>query len=121
MASISSLIIPPPNLLSTETHLTLQSKLPTFQFNFPKLSYSAFHLKSTSKDYYSNSRLFAVAEETSVDTSSEFARKLYIGNIPRNIDNDELAKIVQEHCAVEKAEVISFDAFAQFVKFGTSI
>ncbi|XP_031255955.1 30S ribosomal protein 2, chloroplastic isoform X1 [Pistacia vera] len=105
MASISSLIIPPQNLFSTKTHLTIQSKFPALQLNFPKLSYSVFHLKSTGKDY-SNSRLFAVAEETSVDTSSEAARKLYIGNIPRNIDNDELAKIVQEHGAVEKAEVM---------------
>lgn len=34
------------------------------------------------------------------------ARKLYIGNIPRNVDNEELTRIVQEHGAVEKAEVM---------------
>ncbi|KHN49032.1 30S ribosomal protein 2, chloroplastic [Glycine soja] len=34
------------------------------------------------------------------------ARRLYVGNIPRTVTNDELAKIVQEHGAVEKAEVM---------------
>ncbi|KAI4323372.1 hypothetical protein L6164_022985 [Bauhinia variegata] len=54
-------------------------------------------------------RPFAVAEETattSVNPSSEAARRLYIGNIPRNVNNSELAKIVEEHGAVEKAEVM---------------
>ena len=70
-------------------------------------------------------RVFAVAEETeqvasAPDPSSEAARRLYIGNIPRTVDNDELKKIVEEHGAVEKAEVIywinqffcSFEDFA---------
>lgn len=54
-------------------------------------------------------RLNVVAEESSVSTadrSSEAARRLYVGNIPRNVTNDELAKIVSEHGAVEKAEVM---------------
>ncbi|KAK4783173.1 hypothetical protein SAY86_007547 [Trapa natans] len=56
------------------------------------------------------SRLFAVAEETSpsatLDLSSEAARRLYVGNIPRNLDNAELTGIVEEHGSVEKAEVM---------------
>ncbi|KAL3815044.1 hypothetical protein ACJIZ3_016312 [Penstemon smallii] len=54
-------------------------------------------------------RLNAVAEDTSVitsDPSSVGARKLYVGNIPRTVTNDELQKIVEEHGAVEKAEVM---------------
>lgn len=50
----------------------------------------------------------AVAEETAVltqDPSSETARRLYVGNIPRTVNNDELQKIVEEHGAVEKVEV----------------
>lgn len=50
--------------------------------------------------------LFAVAEETQVAQSSEAARRLYIGNIPRTVDNAELTRIVEEHGAVEKAEVM---------------
>ncbi|GFP93118.1 30S ribosomal protein 2 chloroplastic [Phtheirospermum japonicum] len=33
-------------------------------------------------------------------------RRLYIGNIPRTVTNDDLQKIVEEHGAVEKAEVM---------------
>ena len=49
-------------------------------------------------------------EQTSVvaSPSSEAARRLYIGNIPRTVNNDELSKIVEEHGAVEKAEVLPF-------------
>ncbi|KAK9157041.1 hypothetical protein Scep_003615 [Stephania cephalantha] len=54
-------------------------------------------------------RLFAVAEETPVstqDSSSEAARKLYVGNIPRTVGNEELKRVFDEHGAVEKAEVM---------------
>lgn len=40
------------------------------------------------------------------DPSSEAARRLYVGNIPRTVNNDELQKIVEEHGAVEKVEVM---------------
>lgn len=40
------------------------------------------------------------------DPSSEAARRLYIGNIPRTVDNAELTGIVEEHGAVEKTEVM---------------
>lgn len=43
---------------------------------------------------------------TTADPSSDAARRLYVGNIPRNLKNDELQKIVEEHGAVEKAEVM---------------
>uniref|UniRef100_A0A0A0K8E7 Small ribosomal subunit protein cS22 n=1 Tax=Cucumis sativus TaxID=3659 RepID=A0A0A0K8E7_CUCSA len=51
-------------------------------------------------------RLFAVAEVATQGASSVAERKLYIGNIPRNVNNEELTRIVQEHGAVEKAEVM---------------
>ncbi|KAH9710263.1 30S ribosomal protein 2 [Citrus sinensis] len=111
LSSSSSLILSQQNLIFSKTHFTFQSRQPILQIRFPKLSYSLHNLKTASTEE-STTRLFAVAEETtsssssSVDTSSEFARRVYIGNIPRNIDNDELTKIVQEHGAVEKAEVI---------------
>ncbi|KAJ4711671.1 RNA-binding family protein [Melia azedarach] len=105
MASISSsVIISPQNLFSSKIHLRIQSKPPILQINFPKFSCYSLNLKSSVRE--SRTRLFAVAEETSVDTSPEAARRLYVGNIPRNINNEELTKIFQEHGAVEKAEVM---------------
>ncbi|XP_023768860.1 uncharacterized protein LOC111917400 [Lactuca sativa] len=52
------------------------------------------------------------AEETpvavvTVDPSSEAARQLYVGNIPRTTNNDELQKVFEEHGVVEKVEVDS--------------
>ncbi|KAK6928669.1 RNA recognition motif domain [Dillenia turbinata] len=55
-------------------------------------------------------RTLVVAEKASslatLDPSSESARRLYVGNIPRTVDNTELRKIVGEHGEVEKAEVM---------------
>lgn len=104
MASISSssLIISPQNLFSSKTHLTFPLKNPSFLSLKPNSS--LIHLKSTRL-------LAAVAEGASVDTSSEAARRLYVGNIPRTVDNNQLSKIVEEHGAVEKAEVFSTTSF----------
>ncbi|KAJ3698326.1 hypothetical protein LUZ61_002031 [Rhynchospora tenuis] len=38
--------------------------------------------------------------------STEMKRRLYVGNIPRDVTNDQLAKIFGEHGSVEKAEVM---------------
>lgn len=38
--------------------------------------------------------------------SSVAARRLYVGNIPRTLTNDDLHKIVQEHASVDKTEVM---------------
>ncbi|XP_056169174.1 30S ribosomal protein 2, chloroplastic [Syzygium oleosum] len=55
-------------------------------------------------------RVCAVAEEAAVASSPSSegaaARRLYIGNIPRDVDNAQLAQIVEEHGAVEAAEVM---------------
>ncbi|XVF79585.1 hypothetical protein PTKIN_Ptkin15bG0001000 [Pterospermum kingtungense] len=109
MASISSLISPlnvpnPPKLsLPPQSKLFLQILRPTTNPspNLPK----NLILSSRTKGL----RFFAVAEEQTSEVtspSSEAARRLYIGNIPRTVNNDELSKIVEEHGAVEKAEVM---------------
>lgn len=59
------------------------------------------HLGSNTKGLR---RVAAVAEETT-SVTAEAERRLYVGNIPRKIGNDELRRIVEEHGAVEKAEV----------------
>ena len=50
------------------------------------------------------SALAAVAEG-----SSDVARRLYVGNIPRNVNNDELSSIFSEHGSVDTAEVFFSD------------
>lgn len=49
-------------------------------------------------------RVCVVAE--GVSTADVAARRVYVGNIPRTVNNDELKKIVEEHGAVEKVEVM---------------
>lgn len=50
-------------------------------------------------------RILAVSTE-----APPSARRLYVGNIPRTVTNEQLSKIFEEHGAVEKAEVLSLDA-----------
>ncbi|XP_047319450.1 30S ribosomal protein 2, chloroplastic [Impatiens glandulifera] len=112
MATISSILSP--NLLQqnrplifSTTHNPISSKI-----SFQRLiSYPCQHLGLNPRELR---RTTAVAEESpasTADPSSETSRKLYIGNIPRTVKNDELRKIVEEHGAVEKAEVM-FDKYS---------
>ncbi|KMT14835.1 hypothetical protein BVRB_3g065590 [Beta vulgaris subsp. vulgaris] len=109
MATISS-ILPCPGLLqhsSTSKPKQNLVQLPSFNHGF------SFKLK-TSIFISTNPPLTkiraVVAEDTSSSTTSSSGEggipRLYIGNIPRNINNDELRRIVEEHGAVEKAEVM---------------
>ncbi|XP_062077467.1 small ribosomal subunit protein cS22 isoform X1 [Humulus lupulus] len=109
MASISSISSTPNlfhhsvKLLRASPKLSLQILKPTPTSHSHKLTSSYLIIAPSPRH---SQRLFAVAEETSVDTTSEAARRLYIGNIPRNLKDDELTKIVEEHGAVEKVEVM---------------
>ncbi|GFZ16473.1 RNA-binding (RRM/RBD/RNP motifs) family protein [Actinidia rufa] len=109
MATISSILSPnllhhhPTKHFSTHhqpqpSKLSLRTHPPQFSLHF---SVSHFGLSPRGP-----TRLSAVAEETSVSASLEAARRLYVGNIPRTVTNDELRQIVEEHGAVEKAEVM---------------
>ncbi|XP_050212034.1 30S ribosomal protein 2, chloroplastic [Mercurialis annua] len=116
MATLSSLASQIPTTTPNFTHFTTQSK-PTLQILKPTNPFNNFskfsHLHAVLHPKFPR-RLYAVAEEQEaaapvappVDPSSEAARRLYIGNIPRTVNNDELAKIVEEHGAIEKAEVM---------------
>lgn len=58
-------------------------------------------------------RLFAVVAQDQTSSSSSVSdRRLYVGNIPRTVDNEELRKIVEEHVPVEKAEVM-YDKYSK--------
>lgn len=113
MATLYSSLLTPPNLLSLTTttpsnssnHTILNLK-PIATHLQPVLKLLPFPTFGTPRHHSRTPS--AVAEETAVtstDPKSEAARRLYVGNIPRTVTNDELAKIVEEHGAVEKAEV----------------
>ncbi|XP_057458109.1 30S ribosomal protein 2, chloroplastic [Lotus japonicus] len=96
MAALHSYLLTPPNLLSltTPSSSTTSNLQPRHLRLAPSLA-RPLRLR----------RPFAVAEQAAA-TQSEADRRLYVGNIPRTLTNDELANIVQEHAAVEKAEVM---------------
>ncbi|MED6111889.1 30S ribosomal protein 2, chloroplastic [Stylosanthes scabra] len=115
---MATTMLSPANLLSLAAPSPTSSS-PTLYFKPATNLSHPFSLKSvpslvagTSKrNRFSVRRPFAVAAEeaavtTSVDPKSEAARRLYVGNIPRTVTNDELKNIVEEHGAVEKAEVM---------------
>lgn len=122
MALYSSLFSPP-NLVSNHTvksfatpsNFSLQIlKTIHLQQQQPIFKLTPSPIVSTPRGRHYRKPPFAVAEETAVtsppplDPKSEAARKLYVGNIPRNVNNAELARIFEEHGAVEKAEVVLF-------------
>lgn len=109
MAAISSLLSPHTLIFHPIKSNQTPPSPPKISFHFlnptpfqvlPKLT-SNYLVLSPRESH----RLFAVAEDVSADPSSEAAKRLYVGNIPRNINNEELTKIFGEHGAVEKAEV----------------
>ncbi|CAJ1958402.1 unnamed protein product [Sphenostylis stenocarpa] len=97
MASLHSSLLLPPNLFS----LTTPSSSP--RHILLNLRPSTTHLRPLLTTRRRFGKPLAVAEQA---TAAEAERRLYVGNIPRTVNNDELANIVQEHGAVEKAEVM---------------
>lgn len=45
-------------------------------------------------------------EKPALDPNAESSRRVYIGNIPRTVTNEQLTKIVEEHGAVEQVQVL---------------
>ncbi|KAG5015759.1 hypothetical protein AAZX31_08G150100 [Glycine max] len=102
MASLHSSFLLTSNFLS----LTTPSSSSTHVL-FP-MRLSTTHLRPlllTTRHGFGRPPFAAVAEQAATATEAS-ARRLYVGNIPRTVTNEELAKIVQEHGAVEKAEVM---------------
>lgn len=109
MATFSSICSPNflqiPNSLTTKQPLQPSKVCVNIFHSHPSQISHKFALSPPLK----TTRLSAVAEETAVVTkSSDAERRLYVGNIPRNLKNDELQKIVEEHGAVDKVEVLHF-------------
>ncbi|KAH0864821.1 hypothetical protein HID58_082032 [Brassica napus] len=45
-------------------------------------------------------------EKPASDPNAESSRRVYIGNIPRTVDNEQLSKLVEEHGAAENVQVM---------------
>lgn len=45
-------------------------------------------------------------EKPASDPNAESSRRVYIGNIPRTVDNEQLSKLVEEHGAAENVQVL---------------
>lgn len=104
MATISS------SILSSTTYIHHHSTTKSFKTQLPissKSNLSQTSLRFSISNLRQPTRLLCVAEETvvTVDPSSEAARRLYVGNIPRTTNNDELQKVFQEHGSIDKVEV----------------
>lgn len=107
---------PAPNLLQVPSSKFIPTHFSRLNFNNLKslktpLKFT-FHSQPTTREQQQPTRrLNVVAEEAAeasvANPSPGAARRLYVGNIPRTVTNDELKKIVDEHGAVEKAEVSS--------------
>ncbi|XP_073145924.1 small ribosomal subunit protein cS22-like [Henckelia pumila] len=101
-------VAPSSSLLSSTF---LQNPTKPFKSHLPKLSFQLPRhqfLPLKELTHLSNpTRLCAVvAQVSTAEPSSEAARRLYVGNIPRNVTTDEIRIIVEEHGAVERAEVM---------------
>ncbi|KAK9671435.1 hypothetical protein RND81_12G030200 [Saponaria officinalis] len=110
MAAISS-IVSYPTLIQQQKSCSNHKISSQTHLKFPVLG-NGFVLKFK-KNSSLKSRLIrvnAVATEESTTSSSisndEAAKRVYIGNIPRNVNNDELRRIVEEHGVAEKVEVM---------------
>eukprot|EP00262_Sarcandra_glabra_P016720 TRINITY_DN5543_c0_g1_i1.p1 TRINITY_DN5543_c0_g1~~TRINITY_DN5543_c0_g1_i1.p1 ORF type:complete len:258 (-),score=41.24 TRINITY_DN5543_c0_g1_i1:189-962(-) len=113
MASISSVLSP--NLLKNQANcfrIHPQTLKPSL--SFPKAAcIQNSHTFQSFISSFSNPnktlRICAQIQQGSVlmqDPPSDATRRLYVGNIPRNVDNSEIARIFSEHGSVEKAEVM---------------
>lgn len=121
MASISTLFYP--NVFSYSTNHTkistpvISSSSPAglFSSRNPRASNSSI---SCSTSRRSKLVVSAAATAEAPVQASDTERRLYVGNIPRDVDNEKLANIFGEHGTVEKAEVSYFVHFDLFFKVG---
>ncbi|XP_031487722.1 30S ribosomal protein 2, chloroplastic [Nymphaea colorata] len=91
-----------PSLFSDRSSFRAQLDM----FRFPSCGRVFYGGLSRSVNPARGMTLRVVAEAQQTLASPEAARRLYVGNIPRNVDNEELTRLFQEHGSVEKAEVM---------------
>ncbi|RID65415.1 hypothetical protein BRARA_D00609 [Brassica rapa] len=57
-------------------------------------------------------------EKPALDPNAESSRRVYIGNIPRTVTNEQLTKLVEEHGAVEQVQVMHDKYSGRSRRFG---
>ncbi|GAB2300186.1 30S ribosomal protein 2, chloroplastic [Dionaea muscipula] len=108
--SVSSILSSSPSFQSSKTLISPHSSCST-SLHLPRLKppchhFCNPHLLKFAVTSVEKSRLRAVAQALASAAENVSVRKLYVGNIPRTVNNDELRRMVEEHGAVEKAEVM---------------
>ncbi|KAK7243618.1 hypothetical protein RIF29_38424 [Crotalaria pallida] len=106
VTTLYSSLLSPPTLISLTSTTSSNHTILNFRpINLQQQQQPLLKWAPSLRQYRSRTPFAAVAEETAAVTEVA-SRKLYVGNIPRTVTNDELANIVEEHGAVEKAEVM---------------
>uniref|UniRef100_A0A1J3K7N5 Small ribosomal subunit protein cS22 n=1 Tax=Noccaea caerulescens TaxID=107243 RepID=A0A1J3K7N5_NOCCA len=86
--------------LQTQTNVFLPKSFPalagTISISLPRSSRMRFIPHAVAE----------TEEKAALDPNLESSRRVYIGNIPRTVDNEQLTKLVEEHGAVEKVQVM---------------
>ncbi|ESQ45290.1 hypothetical protein EUTSA_v10010649mg [Eutrema salsugineum] len=93
----------------SESFTSLQTQTNVFSLKpFPSLAgtISVSLPRSSSRMRFIPHAVMETEEKAALDPNLESSRRVYIGNIPRTVDNEQLTKIVEEHGAVEKVQVM---------------
>ncbi|KFK34468.1 hypothetical protein AALP_AA5G149200 [Arabis alpina] len=100
------------------TFLTAVVSIKPTIFSFQSESFTSLHthintpkpfsisLPRSSRMRFVTHAVMETEEKAALDPNLESSRRVYIGNIPRTVDNDQLTKLVEEHGAVEKVQVM---------------
>ncbi|KAJ4904587.1 RNA-binding (RRM/RBD/RNP motifs) family protein [Raphanus sativus] len=99
-----------PTLFSfhSESSPSLQSQTNAFALKakaFPSVP-TAISLPRTSRMRLIPRATLETEEKPALDPNAESSRRVYIGNIPRTVTNEQLTKLVEEHGAVEQVQVM---------------
>ncbi|KAL0867250.1 hypothetical protein Bca101_046368 [Brassica carinata] len=101
-----------PTLFSShsESFTSLQPQTNAFALKvkaFPSLTKPiSVSLPRTSRKRLVPHATMETEEKPALDPNAESSRRVYIGNIPRTVTNEQLTQIVEEHGAVEQVQVM---------------
>ncbi|CAN8254696.1 unnamed protein product [Cochlearia groenlandica] len=101
---LTSLVAIKPTIFSFKsesfTYLQTQTNVSTFK------PFSSMSLPRSSRKRFIPRAVTETEEKAVLDPTLESSRRVYIGNIPRTVNNEQLTKIVEEHGAVDKVQVM---------------
>ncbi|CAA7019240.1 unnamed protein product [Microthlaspi erraticum] len=92
----------------SESFTSLQTQTNVFlPKSFPSLAGTiSVSLPRSSRMRFIPHAVAETEEKAVLDPNLESSRRVYIGNIPRTVDNEQLTKLVEEHGAVEQVQVM---------------